>query len=302
MAASQHQATDTVSGSDDGPPGRGSPGLPPWLAAAQRWAPPAIWVGAAGVIGTWLGPVAACVTGVGAVTTHRALRHTAVRRWRTAQRADAQEVLCALATELEAGRSPSEALRAAVDGVGDGAGWPRFRRGMAHGRTRVSDAWTLRTGLAHRADPAEALARCEAPTLRQLAAAWRVSHLAGIPLAPMTRRLAAVVRAEGDRAGELSAALAGPRASGRLVAALPLAGIGLGILIGASPVDVLLTTPVGTVCLVVGVALDLTGLAWINRLTDITGSRNDTGQDRYAAQPAAARQTVDRPPVPEVAT
>ncbi|WP_322760341.1 type II secretion system F family protein [Frankia sp. Cr2] len=255
---------------------------------ARTWVLPAIWAAAAAVSGACFGPVVACVTVVAAVSAHRAMRRAAVRRWHDAQRADAQEVLAALATELEAGRSPSEALRTAVEDVGDETNRPRFRHRPPRRGTRVSDSRALRTGLAHRLDPAATLERCQAPTLRQLAAAWRVSQIAGIPLAPMANRLAAVVRAEREKDCEVSAALAGPRASGRLVAALPLAGIGLGMLIGASPLDVLLNTPVGTVCLAIGAMLDLAGLAWINRLTETARSRGGTDQPRSDVQPMVA--------------
>ncbi|WP_322781005.1 type II secretion system F family protein [Frankia sp. Cas4] len=256
--------------------------------AARTWAPPAIVAAAAALSGACFGPVVACVTVVGAVTAQRAMRRAAARRWHDAQRADAQEVLAALATELEAGRSPSQALRTAVEDLGNETDRPRFGQSPPRRGTRVSDSRALRTGLAHRLDPAATLERCQAPTLRQLAAAWRVSQIAGIPLAPMASRLAAVVRAEQEKDGEVSAALAGPRASGRLIAALPLAGIGLGILIGASPLDVLLGTPVGTICLAVGAMLDLAGLAWINRLTETARSRGETGRYRYDAQPMVA--------------
>jgi tight adherence protein B len=51
-----------------------------------------------------------------------------------------------------------------------------------------------------------------------------------------------------------------------LLALLPVAGLGLGGLLGAGPVTVLLTTPVGVACLVLGVLLDLLGLWWTARI------------------------------------
>ncbi|SBW28981.1 type II secretion system F family protein [Protofrankia symbiont of Coriaria ruscifolia] len=249
--------------------------LPP----ARSWTPVAFAAAGTVVIGVVLGPVAAGTGVVGAVTARRALRRAADRRWRGMQRASAEEVLAALATELEAGREPAEALRSAVDDVAGEPGQHPGQHGhvTAAGRdVRMHDPLALRVALARRTDPAVALAACEASTLRQLAAAWRVSQNAGIPLAPLANRLAAVVRAEREQDGEVSAALAGPRASGQLVASLPVAGIVLGVLLGASPLKVLLDTQAGTLCLVVGVALDLAGLAWINRLTEVAGKR-DTG-------------------------
>ncbi len=278
----------STAGELSGPPKPPSARFRPPLAIWSIWL---IWAFVVAVIGTCFGLAAACITIIGTVTAHRARQRAAIRRWRNAQRADAQEILWALATELEAGRNPSDALRTAVEDLGRDdadAGRPLLPRYPRDTRTRVSDSLALRTGLAHRADPATMLARCEAATLRQLAAAWRVSQIAGIPLAPMANRLATVIRDEREKDGEVSAALAGPRASGRLVASLPLAGIGLGVLIGASPLDVLLHTPAGTACLAIGIALDLAGLAWINRLTEQAGAHAGSDQNRYGARPMTA--------------
>ncbi|WP_445548577.1 type II secretion system F family protein, partial [Frankia sp. CiP1_Cm_nod1] len=254
--------------------------------ADRSWLPVAVAAAGTAVIGVLLGPVAAGTGVVGAVTLRRALRRAADQRWRGRQRAGAEEIIAALATELEAGRRPDEALRAAVDDAG-GPGRPdepvapgHDRRRAAGRGVRIHDPLALRVALAHRTDPAVALAACEAPTLRQLAAAWRVSQHAGIPLAPLANRLAAVVRDERERDGEVAMALAGPRASGRLVASLPVAGIALGALLGASPLTVLLGTRAGALCLVVGLALDLAGLAWINRLTEVAGNRDAGMRDR----------------------
>ncbi|WP_139342152.1 type II secretion system F family protein [Protofrankia sp. BMG5.30] len=248
------------------------------------------------VVGVLVGPVAAGTGVVCAVTFRRALRRAADRRWRGRQRAGAEEIIAALATELEAGRRPDEALRAAVDDAASEAGRPcepgasgepvapgHGRRSAAGRGGRMHDPLALRIALARRTDPAVALAACEASTLRQLAAAWRVSQHAGIPLAPLANRLAAVVRAERERDGEVATALAGPRASGRLVASLPVAGIALGVLLGVSPLTVLLGTRAGALCLVVGLALDLAGLAWINRLTEVADNRDAGMRDRKEA-------------------
>ena len=65
---------------------------------------------------------------------------------------------------------------------------------------------------------------------------------------------------------ETAAELAGVRASGVLLACLPVLGIGLGALVGAQPLDVLFGTGVGRVLLGVGVGLDALGLLWLRRL------------------------------------
>jgi tight adherence protein B len=172
-------------------------------------------------------------------------------------RAAAEDILAAFAAELDAGARPADALRAAALS-GDGVPAP----------PAGADRTTLAGELAAHTDPAVALAGCEAPALRQLAVAYRVCRSAGIRLAPVATTLAGQARADAVRAGELTAALAGPRSSGRLVAALPVIGVALGALLGAAPQHILLHTAAGAACLAAGGLLDLAGLRWLGRLAD----------------------------------
>jgi tight adherence protein B len=112
-----------------------------------------------------------------------------------------------------------------------------------------------------------------APPDDELGAALdRVS--AGVLLSARTGcSLAAVAVAVEDdlRAGqrlrqELRTATAGPRASAMLLAGLPALGLAMGSGVGADPWRVLTTTGSGQVLLVVGVALELLGLLWSERL------------------------------------
>ena len=52
-----------------------------------------------------------------------------------------------------------------------------------------------------------------------------------------------------------------------LLAGLPMGGVGLGYAIGADPLAVLLHTPLGVVCAVTAIGLQLAGLAWSARIT-----------------------------------
>ena len=120
--------------------------------------------------------------------------------------------------------------------------------------------------------------RCCAPTPPRgprraaLAAAWSVCQRSGSSLAAPVGRLAEGAAAELRVEREADAALASARSSARLLAVLPLAGAVLGQLSGSGSLRVLLTTGVGQACLVVGVALDLAGLAWLERLADAAGA------------------------------
>lgn len=99
-----------------------------------------------------------------------------------------------------------------------------------------------------------------------LAAAWRVAIAAGAPLAPSLARFAEGMRGLADAQRETEVALAGPIATGRLVLALPVAGLLLGAVLGFNTIGTLLGTPAGLICLVVGIALLLVARRWNARL------------------------------------
>jgi tight adherence protein B len=99
-----------------------------------------------------------------------------------------------------------------------------------------------------------------------LATTWSVAVTAGAPLAPTLRAYAALLRgyAEAERAART--ALAGPRATSRLVLVLPVVAVAFGALLGQDTLGVLLGTPLGWGCLAVGGSLMLGGRAWSRRL------------------------------------
>ena len=69
----------------------------------------------------------------------------------------------------------------------------------------------------------------------------------------------------------VAAELAGPRATGRVMAALPLCGIGLGYLLGGDPLGFLVGGPFGWACLVLGASLAAGGVLWIEWLARQVG-------------------------------
>jgi tight adherence protein B len=197
----------------------------------------------------------------------------AARRWRSADDRDvAEDLLVAFAAELDAGAEPAVALRSAVTAArAAGTGLVETATGASASREGELDA--VATGLAAGTDPAGLLAGCRTPMLRQLGIALRVCRAGGARLAPVARALAGQAQADARRAGELAAALAGPRSSGRLVAGLPLVGLGFAALLGAGPVHVLLGTSAGSACLAGGVLLDLLGLRWLRWTGDRVARR-----------------------------
>lgn len=104
--------------------------------------------------------------------------------------------------------------------------------------------------------------------LGTLAAAWEVAERSGAALADVLDRIAAGLRSDEDARAEVVAALAAPRATAKMLAALPIFGLGLGYSIYADPLDFLLHTTVGLGCLGAGVTLALVGLSWVEHLAD----------------------------------
>jgi tight adherence protein B len=80
------------------------------------------------------------------------------------------------------------------------------------------------------------------------------------------RQVAASARAAEDVRVELEGQLAGPRATARVLAALPLVGLGLGIMLGSDPLSWLLTTVPGRLCFGTGAVLTTVGMWWTSRI------------------------------------
>jgi tight adherence protein B len=205
-------------------------------------------------------PVLLAAAGLLVVTRgHRARRDGAAR---AAQRAAAVEACGVLAAELRAGRAPAAALAAAA-GVAVGPLAAALRAAAATAGLGGDVAGSLRAPAAAPPDTAH--------LLPALAACWSVCAASGSGLAAAVERLEEGLRAEQAQRRAVEAELAGPRATAGLLAALPLVGLLLAAGLGADPVHVLLRTPVGLVCLVAGLALEVLGLWWTGRLVRRAG-------------------------------
>lgn len=195
--------------------------------------------------------------------TISAAGYVLLRRWRAHRRVSAQQrqrgedvdTLRALAAELRSGLAPALALQAA----GSSASAPR---GIAARMLAAAAADAIG------GDPAAVLSADAEPgsPAAALGAGWAVCRQTGARLAAPVARIAQGAAADLRIAREADATLAGARASAHLLAGLPIAGLGLGALSGAGSLHVLLATAVGQLCLLVGIALDLAGLAWLDRL------------------------------------
>ncbi|MVA76937.1 hypothetical protein GC722_13020 [Auraticoccus sp. F435] len=116
------------------------------------------------------------------------------------------------------------------------------------------------------------------PVLRELAAApggsglaavadaWQVSVRTGAPLTRALDRVSAALAADRAVHRLVDAELSAPRATGRMLAVLPLVGLLLGYAVGGDPVAFLLGGWQGQGCLLAGVVLACAGVLWSERL------------------------------------
>jgi tight adherence protein B len=102
--------------------------------------------------------------------------------------------------------------------------------------------------------------------LLDLARAWQVSVETGAPMSSMLDQVATRLSADQSLMGVVNSELAAARATGKVMAALPPCGIGIGYLLGGDPARWLLAGPAGWACLLSGLVLACAGVLWIEAL------------------------------------
>jgi tight adherence protein B len=102
--------------------------------------------------------------------------------------------------------------------------------------------------------------------LTWLAVTAEVIDRAGTPAAVVLDQVGSGLLAQIAQADERESALAAPKATASLLEALPLAGMGLGALIGVNVPAVLIGTAPGRIAAVAGVLFWTVGRAWTSRL------------------------------------
>lgn len=224
-------------------------------ALARRW-PLSALAAATGLL-MWgpVGALVACGAGLGGRRALAVVRSAAEREELTA----AVSSLCGvLAAELRAGRPPEVALALAAEDVPPPLAGTLQRAVLS---TRLGGDVPTALDAA-----AAATTGVRARMLRQLGTCWQVAGRTGAGLAGVVDALAGDLQARERLRLETNAALAGPRTTAWLLAALPAVGIAMAAGFGAAPARVLLRTPAGLACLVVGIGLDLLGVLWTRRL------------------------------------
>lgn len=186
------------------------------------------------------------------VVVQRLLDAARQRRARAHRSAAVIEFCDALGAEMRAGLPPVVAIERAV------VVWPVWSPIVTAARLGGDVPGALRAASEHPG----------AEGLRAVAAAWEVAERSGAALADVLDQIAVGLRSDDDARAEVVAALAPPRATAKMLAALPIFGLGLGYSMDADPLDFLLHTTVGLGCLGAGVGLALVGLWWVERLAD----------------------------------
>lgn len=128
-------------------------------------------------------------------------------------------------------------------------------------------AWERGLGVRTRAGVpvlADLVARCPADPVsaRAVRAAASLAVEIGAAPAEVLDRVAGSLAREAEAAAQRRAALAGPRATARVLAWLPASGLVLGLALGADPAAVLLDGGTGSVLLLAGVSLTVVGRRW----------------------------------------
>lgn len=179
-----------------------------------------------------------------------------------------------LAALLRAGTGPGAAfgLLAGIWATGTGPVAADVHAGTTRALTQLHTGGTLQQGFyAHAEDSTRDGGNQRLWT--RLAWCLAICEESGAALADLLDTLAEDAETSADMHRALQAALAGPRATSRLLTYLPAIGLGLGQLLGINPVLVLTGHPAGRISLVVGICLWLGNRLWCARLLRAVGNK-----------------------------
>ncbi len=127
--------------------------------------------------------------------------------------------------------------------------------------TAAPAAWTAAAAAANLTDGLG-----QAADRSMVRTAWQVAETTGAPISRVIAALRDDRAAARDTARTIEVAVAGPRASGFMLAVLPVLGLGLGFALDAHPLAVLLGSAPGPQLLCAGIACDALGVGWIAAL------------------------------------
>lgn len=237
------------------------PVLPRWSMPSPAWledrrTAAALVAGIALPVALLAGPAVGLALAVLAIALTAEVRDALRVRRRDAVAASWRAALSATAVALSAGLPLPDALVRGGQAAGlRGTGSPATALAAAAAAARLgSDVVGV---LAH---------RCPAGTGARLVACLRIATGTGVAPAILAVRLGEAVAAEEDGRRAAAVALATARATTRVLAVLPLAGIALAAAFGASAPAYLLGSATGHACLLAAAVLEAAGLRWSARL------------------------------------
>ena len=166
------------------------------------------------------------------------------------KRADMGMLVAETATRLRSGATPEGAWRQTLERAGLGAHADLDADGVPAALRKL---WLA---------PREEVRLGVPPAI----AVCRMSKLTGAPTADVLESCAAGITEAGEAAAARRVAMAGPKASARILALLPVLGLCVGTMIGAEPLAFLLSPGPGRVLLALGFLFELAGLAWARAL------------------------------------
>lgn len=230
--------------------------------------------GVAALVALAAGPVPGLLTGLSGVVLARCWHRARSERALTAEAAALAEAVAAVLAENAAGATLGAALSRAAPNAG-------------RHRTALDQAGRL-ASLGRQ--PAAALAGD--PALARIAVAAALAGRSGVSVEEVLHGVRRDLRSELRIRAAVTEAVAGARSSALLLTALPVAGLAMGVALGAHPQRVLLHSGPGLAALTAGVSLNLAGLCWVLRLTQIrpvpTRRASQTQAGRARASPLLA--------------
>jgi tight adherence protein B len=220
--------------------------------------PTAVTLIAAALVAGWLaaGPGGAAAAGLLAGTARRQLRARTENRQSLVAVDGLAEALRTLVASLRAGAHPATAAEAAA----------------ADAQPHTADTMRAMAAVARLdGDMSTALAGARSPALAtalaRVAKAWQLAQRHGLPLADVLDSVRRDLEQRARFARQVLARMTGPKSSAAALSLLPVLGIGLGEVIGASPLRMLTGTGLGQVLLLAGVTLLCAGVLWAGRIT-----------------------------------
>jgi tight adherence protein B len=162
------------------------------------------------------------------------------------------DLVSGLAADLRAGLLPGPALRLGAESLTLSAAASPVAAAVAAAAAGDDVPTALRTAPVPGGEVGMA----------RLAAAWQVADTSGAPLTEVLDRLDADLTSLRRRRDLVDAQTTAATTTVRMLAVLPVLGLGLGYTLGGDPLGFLLHTAAGAVCALLALALQAAGLLW----------------------------------------